>query len=136
MLDAGFSYKLGRGLDLIGLPFIHVFDVPEFEKYRMPTIGHTRVPDEEIAAYCGDRRHVLVAFDKGFHGRYVRTGLLRKADLEVIVMPQVIGVDGQLLRIAECYSSWQQILCRQPYGYRVWTHNTRSRVPQLQRSVT
>jgi hypothetical protein len=117
----------------MGLPFRHVFEVPEFERYRTTVVGHTKVPDPEIAQHCADNELVLITFDDDFRAKWVRLGVLAKCGVEVIVLPQMAGIDGQLLKVAQCYQNWLRVLGNHPYSYRVWSHDRRSRIPQLRR---
>jgi hypothetical protein len=117
----------------MGLPFKHVFDVPEFEMYRTSVVGQTQVPDTDIAQHAADNQLVLITFDNDFRAKWVRLGVLAKCGVEVIVLPQVPGLDGQLLKIAQGFPHWLTTLGKQPYSYRVWSHNRRSSIPQLRK---
>jgi hypothetical protein len=66
----------------------------------------------------------LVTIDSAgfsFNGRWVRTGLLARHGVEVIVFDRDIkGITEQHRRLTAHLPYWQSELERQPYGYRVW----------------
>ena len=127
------SYLIARALAVVDYPISHVYDVAEFEQYRTPILGQCRAPDELIAEYCGTNEIVLVSIDSEFRGKWVRSGVLRKENVEVIVYPDLIGLRTQVERVVLCYPHWQAALTQRPYGFRVWTYGKQAnqRVPVL-----
>lgn len=95
------------------------------------TPGCCDIADEEIAEWCAREKQTLVTIDEDFRGRWVRTGLLKKFGVEVIVFDKdVKGLDEQHRRITLHLPYWHLALGPGPYAYRVWTQ-THKNAPSL-----
>lgn len=121
---------MAEALSWIELPFIHVsraLPVPS------GTIrGHQPRHDSDLARWCGQTEHVLVTIDTDFREKWVRSGLLIKYGVEVIVFAtDVKGLDTQHLEITKRYHRWQADLTRYPYGHRVWEQYLNRSGPDL-----
>ncbi len=112
---------MAEALALVEHPFVHVSEV--LPSPSLPS-GQAGASDEEIAAWCADDVSVLVTTDSDFKGRWIRSGLLARHGVEVIVFNRDIpGLGNQHLRITTHLPAWQSELERQPYAYRVWVQN-------------
>jgi hypothetical protein len=89
--------------------------------------GQNRTPDNVIAHWCAQTEHVLVTTDEDFRGRWLRSGLLAAAGVEVITFDHDIpGLRQQHARITKHFPWWEGELCKRPYGHRVWIQRQRN----------
>jgi Domain of unknown function (DUF5615) len=130
-LDANLSYRVAAALATVHLPFIHVSRVPGMES---DVVGRSPTPDEVIAKWCATAKRVLVTCDEDFRGRWVRSGLLKKHGVEVIVFEkELAGLDEQHHRITMHYPWWQSTLGKHKPAHRVWLQGSR-RSPREQKA--
>jgi predicted nuclease of predicted toxin-antitoxin system len=103
---------------------LHVWEAMPSKRGRLK--GQCNATDEEIAKFCATTEYVLVTTDSDFNGRWVRSGLLREHNVEVIVfVTELPGLAEQHRRITSHLPHWEQELSRQPYGFRVWEQDRR-----------
>lgn len=130
MLDANLSYRVAEALRLVGHSVRHVSEVPSLGKGAVK--GQQPAEDEDIAKWCGQTETVLVTIDSDFQTRWVRSGALKRAGVEVIVFPHDLpGLDEQHRIVTACLPGWQRMLGRDAYGHRVWRHNPPRKDPEL-----
>lgn len=123
---------MAEALKLCGYPITHVTEVLPGGATAVP--GRNRTPDDVIASWCARTEHVLVTIDEDFRGKWLRSGLLASAGVEVITFDrEVAGLRAQHERITKHFPWWEQELSKQPYGHRVWTQGLRLH-PRLMKS--
>lgn len=122
-LDANLSYRVASALALVEHPVIHVV---EAFPHKVPKPGRCNAEDGEIAEYCAKAELVLVTTDSDFQGRWVRSQLLARHGVEVIVFTEELpGLSEQHRRMTLHLPTWATTLNRDPYGYRVWTQGSK-----------
>ena len=103
---------------------LHVWEAMPSKRGRLK--GQCNAADEEIAKFCATAEYVLVTTDTDFNGRWVRSGLLKEHNVEVIVfITELPGLTEQHRRITAHLPYWEQELSRLPYGFRVWEQDRR-----------
>jgi hypothetical protein len=99
---------VAEALAIVRLPFVHVSRVPSMGS---AVVGRSPTPDEVIAKWCAATGRVLVTCDEDFRGRWVRSGLLCKHGVEVIVFEkELAGLEEQHHRVTMHYPWWQLTL--------------------------
>ena len=122
---------MAQALALVEEPILHVSEAFPDNTGGVP--GNCNVPDEQVAEWCGKTAYVLVTADEGFHGRWIRTGLLSNHGVEVIVFDREIkGLPEQHRRITRHLTRWKDVLERDPYGFRVWVQSVNGDPKTLQ----
>jgi hypothetical protein len=92
------------------------------------TPGQSNVEDPDIAKWVADSERVLVTIDSDFRTRWIKTGLLQRHGVEVIVFTQDLkGLREQFGRVVKHLPYWATDLREYPYGYRVWEQSQKLR---------
>lgn len=93
--------------------------------------GQHPAQDAEIAKWCAVAEYVLITCDQDFRGRWVRSGLLREHNVEVVVFTEELsGLREQHARVTRHLPYWEQELSKQPFAFRVWEQG-RQTLPAL-----
>ena len=72
---------MAEALKLCGYPITHVTEVLPGGATGVP--GRNRTPDDVIASWCAHTGRALVTIDEDFRGKWLRSGLLANAGVEV-----------------------------------------------------
>lgn len=127
-LDANLSYRVAESLRMVGYEIAHVSEW--FPGSDRPGVCEAR--DEDIAHECGSRNYVLITCDKDFHTRWVTTGVLADAGVEVIVFKnELAGLRHQHDQVTTLWRHWETSLCSSEYSHRVWEQGAKG--PPVQR---
>ena len=122
---------MADALASVGEPVIHVSKVPGFEG---DVAGQSPADDETIAKWCAATGRVLVTCDEDFRGRWVRSGLLERHGVEVIVFDEELaGLRAQHREITRHLPHWQQELGLHQPGHRVWLQSRHRNAPRQRR---
>jgi hypothetical protein len=110
-------------LALVGYSFMHVHQLPG---NTAPIPGQCDLDDSAIAIWCGKANRVLVTCDQDFRTRWLKSGLLAREGVEVIVFSRnIAGLAEQHRRVTLHLPDWIKLLEQQGYGHRVWEQPTR-----------
>lgn len=134
-LDANLSYRVSKALLIVEHAVSHVSQIPALGLAHVR--GQQRAEDEEIARWCAQTETVLVTIDSDFQSRWVRSGALQRAGVEVIVFTKDLkGLSEQHRVVTACIPRWCQVLGRDAYAHRVWLQHPRRTTPVLHTGKT
>ena len=107
-------------------PFWPVSHIMHHPMNTAPVFGHCNVEDPDVARWVANQRMVLVTIDSGFQTRWVKSGVLERHGVEVIVFTKDLkGPREQHERITKHLPHWVTDLGQYAYGYRVWEQSER-----------
>lgn len=129
-LDANLSVKVAQALRTVDHDVQHVSEIAALGVGRVR--GQQPAEDPDIADYCARTETVLVTIDSDFRGRWVKSGTLSRAGVEVIVFTKDLkGLPEQHRIVTGCLPGWYQDLGRQPYAHRIWDQYPNRKHPEL-----